>query len=519
MDRYWPVDFAGCTAPGRMIALLALLSIQAFAADHYERGMELARAERWAEAREELLAGSMEAPTDKRFPLELAGVEYRLGDFLSAKKYLKNALRLSSNDDPDDAYANDFLGTLYFLDGNYESALVRWNKVGKPRISEIEIPPSSPISPVLLDRALAFAPGDTLSTDRYLSTLAWLKALDAFDNFRLDLAAEEEQNFGARLEWRELPDWVRVASALGGVPFGIAEVKWPNLNERAMTGAAMYRWDAQKRRAFLSIASPLAGNPKTRYTIFGDARGETWNLGQPTDFRVRKIEGGVQLRMIPSGRFSWETGVNVAARAFPGSPFASGYGVKHLTAVNYRLLSVPDHRLTVDAKATWETGRVFASAASGLYARTQGSVTGRWLPKPRGFDHETVARVGFGTAFGSAPLDELFMLTLDRDYDLPLRGHRGLVDGKRGSAPIGRRYVLANFEFHKELWRGPFVTIDAGPVVDAGTVWQALSGPSGKLLVDAGAQVRLRLPAGFTFILSYARDLRSGTGNFDSFTQ
>jgi hypothetical protein len=478
--------------------------------------MELARAEKWNEAREELLAGARADPNDKRFPLELAGVEYRLGDFISTKFYLKTALRL----DPNDAYAQDFLGTLFFLDGNYEGALLHWNRVGKPRISELEIPPSSPIRPVLLDRALAFAPGDTLTKDQYLATLAWLKALDAFDGFRLDLTAKDGQNFEANLEWRELPDWVRVASALGGVPFGIADVKWPDLTRGAMAGAALYRWDAQKRRAFLSIAAPLAGDPKTRYTIYADARSETWNMGQPTDFRVRKIESGAQLRLIPSGRFSWETGLSAAVRSFPGSQFVSGWGLTHSAAVNVRLLSVPDHRLTIDSRATWETGKAFSADSAGLYARTQWSATARWFPKPRGSDYETFGRVGFGTTLGKPPLDELFMLTLDRDYDLPLRGHTGVVNGKRGSAPIGRRYLLANFDFYKELWRGPFVTVDAGPLADIGSVWQTLTpGLAGKLLIDAGAQVRLRLPAGFTFVLSYARDLRSGSGNFDTFTQ
>jgi hypothetical protein len=121
---------------------------------------------------------------------------------------------------------------------------------------------------------------------------------------------------------------------------------------------------------------------------------------------------------------------------------------------------------------------------------------------------------------GNAPLDELFMLTYDRDYDLPLRGHSSTIDGKRGSAPIGRRYALANVDFYKTIWHPSLVTFDIGPVLDIGRVWdQVAPRERGKVLVDAGAQLRLGLPGGFQVILSYARDLRGGSGVFDSFTR
>jgi hypothetical protein len=121
---------------------------------------------------------------------------------------------------------------------------------------------------------------------------------------------------------------------------------------------------------------------------------------------------------------------------------------------------------------------------------------------------------------GKAPFDEVFMLTYDRDYDLPLRGHHSTIEGKRGSAPLGRRYILANLDFYKAIWHPPLVTIDVGPVLDIGRVWdQVAPRERGKVLVDAGAQLRLGLPGGFQVVLSYARDVRSGSGAFNGFTR
>ena len=499
-----------------MVILIFLLATQLAFADHYQRGMELAGKGSWREAREELLAGSVESPRDKRFMIELAGVEYRLGDRNLARNYLRRALDL----DPADTYAIDFIATLYFLDGNAEAALQYWNRIGKPRIQNIEISPHPKVRAELLDRALAFAPGDVLTLSRYRSTMAWMTGLDTFEGLRLDLQARDDGGFDATFRWRELPRWVDAAQALAGVPFQILEFR-EHLGQDGVTLAALYRFDAQKRRAGLTYSQPLKGNPKVRYSIFTDARSETWNIGQPADFRVRRVAAGAAVRFIPFGRFSWETGITLADRQFPGAPgLISGPSLAYSVSFRYRFLNIPTRRLTADFRGEGEMGRLFDGTAGGLFARTDWSVRSQWFPKPTGTDYQVLARISAGAVMGKAPLDELFMLTYNRDYDLPLRGHSSTTDGKRGSAPIGRRYVLANVDFYKSIWHPSLVTFDVGPVLDLGRVWDQIAPMErGKVLVDAGAQLRVGLPGGFQVILSYARDLRGGSGVFDSFTR
>jgi tetratricopeptide (TPR) repeat protein len=510
------MDASRSSEPGAVI-LIILVAAQLAFADHYERGMELARAGSWNEAREEFLAGSIESPQDKRFLVELAGVEYRLGNRNGARHHLRKALNL----DPDDTYTNDFLATLYFLDGNSDAALLFWNRIGKPRIQDIDISQLPKIRPELLDQALAFAPGDILTLNRYRYTMGLLTELDGFEGLVLDLRARDDGLYDATFRWRQSPAWIRAASILASLPVQIVEVKGQNLRGEGIAATALYRFEAQKRRVALSFASPLNGRSKARFSMFADARSETWNLGQPADFRVQKIAAGAALRFISSGRFSWETGATVADRWFPGAPqFASGLSVTHSASFRYRLLDVPEHRLTADLRGAWETGRLFGRMSSGLFSRTDWSLRGQWFPKPSGTDYQILARISGGAVMGNAPFDELFMLTADRDYDLSLRGHRGTIGRKRGSAPIGSRYMLANLDFYKAIWHPPLVRIDVGPVLDVGRVWnQVTPAERAKVLVDAGAQLRLALPGGFQFVLSYARDLRGGLGAFNTFTR
>jgi len=493
---------------------ILLLCLQSIPDDSFQRGMDLARSEQWEQARAAFVRAQTADPSDKRFPLELAGVEYRLGRRVAAQRHLHRALRL----DPSDPYGNEFLATLYYLDGNYEAALVYWNRIGKPRLSTVEVDPAPPVPAVLLDRALLFAPGETLTLREYRSTQARIEGLGVFNRFRIDLASHPGQLFDARINWVEPSRWSAALLTLGELPFQAVRLDLRNLARRAITWNNFYRWDAQKRRASSSVSGPLSGDPKWRWKLYADVRSETWNTGGAQDFRLRKAEAGAEIRSLASDRVAWSSTFEVATRRFANAPgFTSGLSAKYRAAIEYRLVSIPERRLSANVSAMSEVGRLF-SGSGGLFSRQQVSVAAHWFPQARGEDYETIARLSSGGAFGRTPFDELFMVGLERDNDLPLLGHIGTRDGKKGSAPIGHRYILTNFELLKNIYRGSWFTLDAGPMLDTGRMWDALSGRgAGKFLIDAGAEVRFRILGNFAIVLSYGRDLRGGKGVFYSY--
>jgi hypothetical protein len=488
---------------------ILLLCLQAIPDDSYQRGMDLARAEQWEQARTAFVQAQTAAPFDKRFPLELAGVEYRLGHYAAAGRHLRRALRL----DPSDPYGNEFLATLYYLDGNYEAALVHWNRIGKPRLGSVEVEPAPPVPAVLLDRALTFAPGETLTVEEYRSTQTRLDNLDVFNRFRIELLSRPGQQVDARVNWVAPSRWGTALSTLGELPFQTVRLDLRNLARNANRWDSFYRWDAQKRRVSSSLSGLLGGDPKWHWKLYADARSETWNLGRAEDFRLRKAEAGAAIRSLVTDRLAWTSTFDVADRRFANAPeLVSGLSAKYRTSIEYKLLNIPEKRLSANVSAMSEIGRLF-SDSGGLFSRAQVSVAMRWFPRSRGDDYETIVRVSSGAAFGRTPFDELFILGLERDNDLPLRGHIGTRDGKKGSAPIGRRYVLTNFELFKSVYRGSWFTLDAGPMLDTGRMWIG----GNKFLIDAGAALRFRILENFAVVLSYGRDLRGGKGVFYSY--
>lgn len=132
-----------------------------------------------------------------------------------------------------------------------------------------------------------------------------------------------------------------------------------------------------------------------------------------------------------------------------------------------------------------------------------------------GDDYEVRGRLRAGGTFGDVPFDELYVLGFDRDTELWMRGHPGLLSGQKGNAPLGREYLLANFEVDKMVYRAPFLTFRLGPFLDTGKTYD----PSRyfgtpEWMWDSGVQLKIRVLGSFEFVLGYGTDLRSGKDSF-----
>jgi hypothetical protein len=374
------------------------------------------------------------------------------------------------------------------------------------------------VKPVLLDRAIATAPGSLLRLEDYRSTRAWVDALDAFGNFRLELAAKEQGEFGTVLRWGGKNRLAQLGTLLSGLPVQTLNAELHNMGGKALTASMSLRWDAQKRRLFTSLSGPLSGDPKTRYTVFSDFRRETWNLGVPEDFRLNKQTAGASLRWISSGRLWWETGARFSHRTYIASPgFPPGFSLTQYAAVNYRLVNIPERAFTIDAGGTSELSRFFG-AEGNLYSRSQIYLLGRWLPGGRGL-WDVSARLSAAAIFGNAPFDELYMLGRERDDGIQLRGHVSTIDGKKGRSQIGDQYALVNVDMLRQVWKPTLFALDVGPLLDIARMGHELPVPGitpGRVQVDAGLQVRVRLANNMSVVFSYARDLRGGRSAFDT---
>jgi hypothetical protein len=476
-------------SPIAIIPLIAWWAVSASA--DYVRGMALARQGRWAEARAAFESGAAKAPRDKRFPIELAGVAYREGSRSRAAAHLRRALTL----DPADEYANEFLGTIYFLDGNTEAALVHWNRARRPRIESVRWEPEPRLDPVLADRALAFAPSEVLLVDQYRATRRRLNFLGLFTDSTIGLSSRDDGAFDAVVRAQERSaGWLSLAR---GLAFETVYAELPDIRGSGASLASMLRWDGNKRRAAVGFSAPLAGDPAWRVRLRTDARDENWNVPGAGEFNLRKIESSLDLLRLTEGGTEWSAGASVSSRTAPipldGSPH-EGFALQARGAVRRELLAISWRQLSVSGSLSGALGRMFEDGAP-LFGKVEAGIDANW--------RSLAARFRAGAVSGAAPFDELFTLGVDRDTEHWLRGRSATRDGKKGSGPIGRSFALASIEWLPAVWQAGFVTLYAGPFIDAGRAW---SGPSpSSWLADPGLQAAVRLPGGPSVTVSWSR--------------
>ncbi|MHB1936821.1 MAG: hypothetical protein ACYCOR_09555 [Acidobacteriaceae bacterium] len=499
-----------------------------------DRGLALAELGRFKEADRTFEAGHAGHPRDPRFLEEMAGIAYRDKRFSRAKKDLRLALALK----PNDGYASNFLASIYFLEGNLEAALKYWNRLEKPKLSDLTFDPQPKLDPPILDRAFKFSPGAVWTREQFLTTQVELRRLDLFPHTFYELQAQRDGTFklvwraSEETSWRDLR-WRNAVSMLRGLPYQSVYPEFYNLNNKGLNWRSFVRWDDEKRWLSSEVAWPLEENPKQRARLYFVGRNENWNVantllpGAPSaaGFNMRRAVVGAEVASIESWRWQWNVAGEYSYRDFrslvgipaqAGELFTNSSGVDLRGSAQRSLIRFPERRISLDGSVTGEAGKFFANPL-GKYGRLQGSLTAHWLPKAQGDDYETSTMLRAGKTFGQVPFDDFFMLGFDRDNELWMRGHNGLLNGQKGNAPLGRNYVLSNSDSEKVVFHDAFVQVQAGPFLDTGDIYDA-SGYFGspKWLTDTGLQAKVKLLGSFEFVLGYGKDLRSGANTFYS---
>jgi tetratricopeptide (TPR) repeat protein len=502
----------------------------------YYAALSMASLKRFDEAAAELRKGESAFPHDKRFPAELAGLAYRDKQFGHAKASLARALKL----DPTDTYANDFLGTLYLLDANLPAALKYWNRVGKPFVRTLRFTPAPPLTPLLRERTFSVSEGQIFTAERLAATEANLDRLHAFYQVRFDLLPRtQDDQFDLAIHTtpyaQPLAGWIgRLLPSLSQLPYEAVDLDICNIGQRAIDFDSFGRWDSNKQRVLISLSGPYHENPRLHYLYFGDFRNETWNLlpaiyrGWSSGLRgmaLQRAQADASMAMGLTPRVQWTLGGDLTYRDFsnavPSPFFANGWTLLLKNRLDAALLEIPEHRLRVDGWASLDAGRVFSHYSSRLVTARAG-LQSQWNPAAKGDRYLFLGQFQAGRTFGNAPLDQFFMLGMERDNDpgLWFRGLVGTRGGRKGSAPMGREYVLAQTGLQREIFEIPFIRLDAGPFFD--TAWTGdRSGQFGSrgAMTAAGVEANLRTVSGIKLRVVYGRDLGGGGAFYTSISR
>src|SRR6202012_287712 len=153
--------------------------------------------------------------------------------------------------------------------------------------------------------------------------------------------------------------------------------------------------------------------------------------------------------------------------------------------------NLPEHRFTLATNANGVLGRTWTHGG-GIFEELQGSTLAHWFPQAEGDNYEVQQQVRAGKIFGAVPFDELYLLGMERDADLWMRGHIGTRDGRKGSSPIGDAYFLSNSDIFKRIYSNGLLKVQLGPLLDIGKMGAPTTGLSPQeWLFDTGVEAKL----------------------------
>ncbi len=486
--------------------LFLFLLLCADADDTLKRAVSLAAANQLAEAERVLREGRTAHPKDARFEVELAGIAWRQKHPDEAKSHLRQALRL----DPANAYASEFLGTVYLLDGNPFAAVKYLNRLRRPVLGQVALAPDPPLRAELVNRLVDASSGQLLTMRRLSQTEHNLARLRLFPEPRYELAPRgNTYDFTVRAPAAGSP----ISGVLGrllpivrGLPYQQLNFDFLNLGQRAISFTSLGRWDPDKRRIAATYRVP---GLRSAYSLWADLRDERWNLPSQTDVGVRSATLGGQVEFELGNGAVWTPGLILSRHTFRRSPFANATLAEIRNRFDLPRWRWPERRVTVDTSLTARAGSVFSGGRSRLLGAEFDS-TLRWLPQAKDDAYQVKARLRGAALTGQLPVDALYMTAIERDNDVWLRGHAGTRDGRKGNAPMGTRYGVLQTGASRRVFKMPFVRVDAGPFFDVGNVGGGAGWGSRGFLYDTGVQAEVTALGGFRVSFVYGRDLRGG---------
>lgn len=462
---------------------------------------------------------------NKKVLLDLASLSFDKDDYSKSLHYLKRALKV----DPSDAYAHELIAAIYFLQGNYEAALKHWDRTSSmPFVQEIKIDSSLKTDPIMLDRSFAFSPAARLFLADVETTKARIKAMNAFSVFKIELAARSDGNFDVNFNAVERGGGgklMKLLTMFRGLPYQALHFDAYNINGRGINFESMGRWDKDKRRYNAFLSGPMNKSLKRFYKFNADVRNENWNLlsggSEGGSFNMQKAAVGAEVLNVVNGRFSWSTGGELSYRNFRNSTqleatdasqyYYDGLQLKHQIKASYDLIDNPEKRIETTVSISNQAGRMLSGSRE-AFSKLQGDIQIHWLPQSKGDDYEMRGGIVSGNTFGITPFDEMYILGYERDNDLLMRAYVGTLDGQKGNTPMGRSFVITNFEIDKNIYENGLIKFKLGPFFDSGKILSSDIGYE-KWLYDVGLQSKVKV-LGVGAAFSYGKDLRSGNNAF-----
>jgi tetratricopeptide (TPR) repeat protein len=473
------------------------------------RGVAAGRGGNYGEAEQTLERAIGLAPSRPEARVELAGLRFLEKKYEDAAAGFASALIYQH-----DPYAREMLAASLHLAGHTEDALKEWNRLGQPRLDQIEIKGLVQTHDRVARRELILSPESVLDLGAYRETRLRLEELGIFSRIELrplpkqpghvDLEVDlaERHGFGGLVE-------IATRGAVNAIRKKVV-VRYFDLGGEGINLGLDYKWQTTQPHLKGSVEWPRPFGLPANLRVEALRARPSYDLGGP--FTLRTRGGDVSLRRVVGPGTVAEVGWRVRDRTYsiarPNAPDGriSGYEL----GLDHRLVDRRRNRFDVSARffqALSSLGSDLSYPLGQVALRYHGSLS---LPDGKPIIRSALAaQLILGRGGRRTPLDEMFTPGASSEMEYPLRGHYTRRRGILGGTAIGKDLDLLNVELRQRLADAAHFQLGAVAFYDGARLETTAQGGS-RRMHDLGLGLRLA-SRGLLLRLDYGRSM-SGDG-------
>ena len=504
--------------------LLEALSVRPSADIYLSLGTAYRYNRDWQKAEDTLEEATERYPNDPRIPTELANAYLGAGDTDGAREALQHALRI----DPANVAAADLIADLELSEGEVQTALGYWNRIGNPIVNEVLHNTNTAFGHWTVQDGNAFKPGQMLTYAQWRTTQLRLLETDIFSNVGIAIEpAPVSPKFNpVILTTEKANDLTNIAfDIVKGAPWQTSYLNWWDIANSGISMNSSYRWDYNRKRGQLQLHAPIPVPGILFMTATGLWRSERWDVapvlqkdaGADNRFLIKSTGVRAELNYIPYFRIDFGGGFEYTNRAANGNLpqlyIDSSNSGKVIYQASVRLAdSRYQNRIHIDGAIARKS---FAGDLN--YSTATVELNNRYLISK---DTNTVFNwtLRGGISDGQLPVEEYFVLGLDMHAGNLLRAHPASDHGHYGNAPMGTSFALSNMDIERRIAILPLfnslnlpyldvkgqIFLDSGQTMDRANIFK-----EGKLYFDTGAALKFETPT-HSLNMIYGKSLRDG---------
>jgi predicted double-glycine peptidase len=473
------------------------------------RGVAAGRSGSHAEAEDALQRAIAAAPSRPEARVELAGLRFLEKKYEDAAAGFASALIYQP-----DPYAREMLAASLHLAGHTEDALKEWNRLGQPRLDQVEIKGLVHTHDRVARRELSVFPEGVLDLGAYRESRLRLEELGIFKRIELRPLPKQRGHVDLEVDLAErhgFGDLVEVGTR--SAVFAIRKkvvLRYFNLAGEGINLGLDYKWQKTQPHLKGSVEWPRPFGLPANLRVEALRARPSYDLGGP--FTLRTRGGDVSLRRVVGPGTVAEAGWRVRDRTFslarPDAPDGriSGYQL----GLDHRFVDRRRNRFDMSARffqALSSLGSDLSYPLGQVALRYHGFLS---LPDGKPIARSALAaQLILGRGGRRTPLDEMFTPGASSEMDYPLRGHYMRRRGILGGTAIGKDLDLLNVELRRRLADAARFQLGAVAFYDGARLPATAQGGS-RRMHDLGLGLRLA-SRGLLLRLDYGRSV-SGDG-------